>query len=106
MSIKPIDLQTNIGQMHEVARHSHVRTESLVEQQHVLDKESVDKGNLVNSRLEENKKAEKGIIMREDKRFRHGEHPGEHSGGREQGKQDEPPPPRDEKLGRLVDIKK
>jgi hypothetical protein len=37
MSIKPIDMQTNIGQMHEVARNAQVKTEAIVEQQHVLD---------------------------------------------------------------------
>ncbi|TAL39463.1 MAG: hypothetical protein EPN93_01495 [Spirochaetes bacterium] len=107
MSIKPIDMQSNVGQMHEVARTTHVRAEALVEQQHVLDKESVDKGNLVNSRLEENKKAEKGIIMREERNQKRGEGHGDRGEGKGHGSPDEKAPPlEDEKLGRIVDIKK
>lgn len=68
MSIKPIDMQTNIAQMHEVARNAQVKTEAIVEQQHVLDKESLEKSRLTNARLEENKKAEKNAIMREEKK--------------------------------------
>jgi len=51
MSIKPIDMQTNIAQMHEVARNAQVKTEAIVEQQHVLDKESLEKSRLTNARL-------------------------------------------------------
>jgi len=46
MSIKPIDMQTNIAQMHEVARNAQVKSEAVVEQQHVLDKESLERSRL------------------------------------------------------------
>jgi len=46
MAIKPIDLQTNIAQMIEVARGEHSRNVAVVEQQHILSKESQDKTNI------------------------------------------------------------
>jgi hypothetical protein len=106
MSIKPIDMQVNVAQMHEVAKSSQVRTEAIVDQQHVLDKESVDKGNLIASKLEENKKAERTVILREEKKGRHrGEQPGEHKEG-DQNKRDEEHEARDERMGRIIDVKK
>lgn len=66
MSIKPIDLQTNIGQMHDVAKSENIRASTIGGLQHVLEKESDEKSRLTQSRLEENQKAEKSTIMRED----------------------------------------
>ena len=105
MSIKPIDMQTNIAQMHEVARNAQVKAEAVVEQQHILDKESLEKSRLTNARLEENKKAEKNAIMREGKRrFRGGAHGGRECEGAE--RDEENPPPGNEKIGRIIDVKK
>jgi hypothetical protein len=104
MSIKPIDMQTNIAQMHEVARNAQVKTEAVVEQQHVLDKESHEKSRLTRARLEENKKAEKNAIMREDKRrYRGGS---QEERGEENARQEEESLPSDEKIGRIIDVKK
>jgi hypothetical protein len=105
MSIKPIDMQTNIAQMHEVARNAQVKTEAVVEQQHILDKESLEKSRLTRTRLEENKKAEKNAIMREEKRrSRGGSHEGHGEGGHQNA--EEGSPPSDEKIGRIIDVKK
>ncbi|HNU90561.1 MAG TPA: hypothetical protein PKO25_01655 [Spirochaetota bacterium] len=105
MSIKPIDMQTNIAQMHEVARNAQVKSEAVVEQQHVLDKESLERSRLANARLEENKKAEKNAIMPEEKRHsRSGTYGGREEGGGE--REEENPPPTDEKIGRFIDVKK
>lgn len=104
MSIKPIDMQTNVGQMHEVARNSQVRTDAILEQQHVLDKESNEKSRLINSKLEENKKAEKTIIMNEDKRrFKGEKHKGKDKG---EEKEEESKRMIDDKMGRIIDVKK
>jgi len=102
MSIKPIDMQTNVGQMHEVARGSQVRTDAILEQQHMLDKESNDKSRLVNSKLEENKKAEKTIIMKENKR----KFKGEKHKDKGEGKEGEPGKMTDDRMGRIIDVKK
>lgn len=105
MSIKPIDMQTNIAQMHEVARNAQVKTEAVVEQQHILDKESLEKSRLTRAKLEENKKAEKNAIMREEKgRSRGGSHEGRGEGGHQNA--EESSPPSDEKIGLIIDVKK
>jgi len=108
MPIKPIDLQTNIGQMHEVARGEQARTESVVEQQHVLEKESDEKSRLVQSRLEQNKKAERTIIKREEG----GQERRQRERGREREKKsaEEHEPARKTvpktHLGTIIDVKK
>ena len=58
MSIKPIDIQTNIGQAPEVGRTQHAQAEALAEQLHHLDKESDDRSKAADSRLDEAEKAE------------------------------------------------
>ena len=68
MTIRPIDLQTNMSQMTEVGRAEQARAEALVEQQHLLQKESGDKGRLVNTKLEEAKKGDNAVIRDEQKK--------------------------------------
>ena len=68
MSIKPIDLQTNIGQMTEISRHEHARQGALLAQQHLLDNEAQNKSILKNTRLDEAEKGEKTSIKDEDKK--------------------------------------
>jgi len=70
--VKPIDLQTNIAKMHEVAKGEASKSAAIVEGQHVLGKETGEKSRLVNTRLDENKKLEKIAIKREEKRKRKG----------------------------------
>ncbi|HON77081.1 MAG TPA: hypothetical protein PK544_01200 [Spirochaetota bacterium] len=104
MTVKPIDMQVNINQMHEVARNEQVRSTAVAEMQHGLEKESNKKGEDVKSRLEENKKAEKTIIMKED--FGKGQRK-RREGKREQ-EQDEPEREKlqDDRMGRFIDVKK
>ncbi len=108
MSIKPIDMQVNVGQMHEVAKGSQVRSDAIVEQQHVLDRESSEKSNSINSKLEENKKAERTVIKREErKERRRGEVMGRRKEKEKEGqRQDQPVISHDERMGRIIDIKK
>ncbi len=105
MSIKPIDLQTNIGQLPEVGRSEQARLGNLIEQQHLLDRQAAEKSNLVNSRLEQTEKAEKTSIMDEEKK--------KSAGGREQGekgkeKKETPEKERlkDERMGKIIDVLK
>jgi hypothetical protein len=109
MTVKPIDLQTNISQMIEVGKNEQARSASLVEQQHHLDKESKDKSNLINSKLEESKKAEKTAIREDDSKNKK-------RGSREKEDKDkkETEPAgklekklvKDEKMGRFIDVLK
>ncbi|MFC1671137.1 hypothetical protein ACFL20_12170 [Spirochaetota bacterium] len=65
MAITPIDLQANISQMSEVGRGEQVKTEAIAEQQHQRAEESNEKSKLVNTKLDEMKKAEKTRIDEE-----------------------------------------
>ncbi len=105
MSVKPIDLQTNIAQMHEVARGAQVRSEAVGEQQVLLDKESSEKSRLVSSRVDQNKKAEKTIIMDEEKKHSRREHKGR-EGERREKKEEQTKPLADDRMGRIIDVKK
>ncbi|MDY6934236.1 MAG: hypothetical protein SVZ03_08445 [Spirochaetota bacterium] len=105
MSVKPIDLQTNISQMHEVAKNEGGRSAALVQGQNVMEKESGEKSRLVNSRLEENKKLEKTEIKREEKNKKRGK------GWSRSNKEDEEiegkgETYKDERLGTVIDVRK
>lgn len=103
MTVKPIDMQVNINQMTEVARNEHVRSVAAAEAQHVIEKESKDRGKEVPSRLEENKKAEKTMIKKDD--FGRGRQRGKRERGKgEHGAKTEVI--EDETIGRLIDVKK
>jgi len=103
MTIKPIDLQTNIGQMTEVGKHEHSRLGSLAAQQQILDKEANEKSILKNTRLDESEKGEKTSIKDEHKQ---GE---KHTQGHmsEQDKKNENKSGekmKDDKMGKIIDI--
>lgn len=66
MTIKPIDLQTNIAHLHEIAKNEHSKSAVFVEREHSLEKNAEEGANRIRSKLEENKHAEKTSIMREE----------------------------------------
>jgi len=104
MSIKPLDLQTNIGQMSEVGKHEHNRQGTLAAQQQVLDREANEKSILKNTRLDEAEKGEKTAIKDEHKQkeqYKSGQ-----GSGQEQDKQEKTGSEKmkDEKMGKLIDI--
>ena len=103
MAIKPIDLQTNIAQMIEVARGEHSRNVAVVEQQHILSKESQDKTNIQKEKVEENKKAERTIILNEEKQFKKGKQQKEGSKNDKKGNQEIF---EEEAIGKIIDVKK
>jgi hypothetical protein len=67
MAIKPIDLQSNISQIIEVGRNEQARSEAIVGQQHVLEKESGEKSRLANTTLDETKKGGSAVIQDQQK---------------------------------------
>ncbi len=106
MPIKPIDLQTNIGQMPEVSKAEHSRQGIIAEQQHLLDKQATEKSNLVNSKLEQAEKGEKTSIMDEDKR-RSAAGGGGGEGKEKSGKEPSPKERmKDDRIGKIIDILK
>jgi hypothetical protein len=68
MTIKPIDIQTNIGQMTEVGKNEQSRQGALITQQSLLDMEANEKSIAKNSRLDESEKGERTSIKDENKR--------------------------------------
>ena len=104
MTIKPIDLQTNMGQMPEVSKHEHARQGALAAQQQILDKEANEKSILKNTRLDESEKGEKTSIKDEHKQ-------NEGYSSKHAGDQEHKPPEhkesekmKDEKMGKIIDI--
>ena len=106
MPIKPIDLQTNIAQMHEVAKGEQARTEGVVEQQHVLEKESNEKSRLVQSKVDENKKAERTIIKREEGKRERLLKEKERQKREKEEKEGKGEAVTDNTVGRIIDVKK
>ncbi|MBN2040969.1 MAG: hypothetical protein JW864_13070 [Spirochaetes bacterium] len=66
MTVKPIDLQTNLAHLHEIAKGEHGRAAANIQGQHSLEETAEEKARLTKSRLEENKQAEKTSIMKEE----------------------------------------
>ena len=108
MSLKPIDMQTSINQMPEVARKEHAQQDAVHLGIHKLDQEANEKSDLKNSRLDEMNKASETTNRLDDR---------EGGGGRRgKNKKEKPPetPPRkrgiemveDANLGRHIDVKK
>ena len=78
MAIKPIDIQTNVSQIHEIGKNEQARTEAVVGQQQVLENESGEKSRLTNTKLDEMKKGESAVIRdqqkKEEKKREHAAH--------------------------------
>ena len=67
MSIKPIDMQVSMGQIHELAKSEQGRANAAAEIQQALDSQAGVKSREAPTRLEENKKAEHALITGEEK---------------------------------------
>lgn len=104
MSVKPIDLQTNMSQITEVGKNEQARNEAIVQQQHVLGNESDERSRLVNSRLEESKKGEGSVIRDKEEKERMMKRREKKERRKEEQKPPQKKPYRDEKLGRIIDV--
>jgi len=104
MTIKPIDLQTNIGQIHEVGRGEMAKQGALAEQQHVLDKEAADKSNLKKSKLDESEKGEKASIRDEDKKRDRRESSNRNNNEDKKDESSSKKTLHDERMGNLIDV--
>ncbi len=105
MTIKPIDLQTNISQMVEVGRNEQAKTGAVAEMQHLLDEESDEKSKLINSKLDEAKKGDSSAIKDEDKKKdRRGKR--EEKEEEKKKKSKERKLSKDDRMGRIIDVLK
>ena len=105
MPIKPIDLQTNIGQLPEVGKSEHARQGIIAEQQHLLDKQAAEKSNLVNTKLEQAEKGEKTSIRDEEKK-KSGREKGKETGEHEKKEEPERERLKDDRIGKIIDVLK
>jgi hypothetical protein len=106
MAIRPIDLQTNISQVNEVGKDAQARTDAVVQQQHVLEKESGEKSRLVNTKLDETKKGESAVIRDQQKKE---EKKGEYAQQEQEGEGKKKSPKlrsKDDRMGKIIDILK
>jgi hypothetical protein len=109
MAIKPIDLQVNINQMHEVGRGEQARTDAVAGQMHVLDEEAKKLADIKKTKLEESKKAERTEVrdVLSDDRERTPERGKKKRKGRHlQAEEQERRLSHDDRLGRKIDILK
>lgn len=105
MTIKPIDLQTHIAQIHEVAKGEQGRSAAVIEGQHVLEKVTSEESKLISERLDENKKGEKTAIKKEeDRKKKRARFAGKKDRGEEQEEANEVV--KDERMGRMIDVKR
>ena len=58
MTVRPLDLQTNFSQMHEVGRLEQARNASLLAQQTLMDDQAAKQANLKKERLDELEKTD------------------------------------------------
>lgn len=105
MAIRPIDMQTSISHIHEVGKGEQARTEAVVEQQHVLEKESGEKSRLVNTKLDETKKGESATIRDHQKKEHEGNPPQSKQAG-SSGKRKRKESIDDDRMGQIIDILK
>jgi hypothetical protein len=104
MTIKPIDIQTNIGQMTEVSKYEQTRQGALIAQQNILDMEANEKSIAKNNRLDEAEKGERTSIKDENKRdekYRFNNRDGENKKEEENKEREKM---RDEKIGNNIDV--
>lgn len=105
MAVKPIDIQVNIGKMNEVARSEHARLGALAEQQKAQEEESRQKSAQADKTLDEMEDAERADIRDKERERGSG---GKKAGGRETGEQEEEGSSetlKDDRAGRIIDLK-
>jgi hypothetical protein len=106
MAIRPIDLQTNISQVNEVGKDAQARTEAVVQQQHILEKESGEKARLVNTKLDESKKGESAVIKDQQKKEEKKREQALRKQGAEGKKRSRKLRSKDDRMGNIIDILK
>jgi hypothetical protein len=108
MAIRPIDMQANMSQVTEIGKDQQARSDAIVQQQHVLEKESGEKSRLVNTKLDETKKGESAVIRDQQKKEgkKHGGGPGEEQEAAGERKRRSKGRSVDERMGNIIDILK
>lgn len=108
MSLKPIDLLTNMNQLHEVAKNQHHADNAALAQQLQLDKESGEKSQLSDKTVDETKNASETVDNNSGGTASDQAHHGEKKkqDASSPSHQHKPLQVEDEKLGANFDIRK
>jgi hypothetical protein len=107
MTIKPIDLQTNIAHMHDIAKTEQGRSAAYIDGQHALEKNAEEEARRIRNKLEENKHAEKTIIMREERqKYKRNKRYQQELNGREKKTEEKSNSLKQENIGLKIDVKR
>jgi hypothetical protein len=107
VSIRPIDLQTNISQIIEVGRSEQARSDAVVGQQHVLENESGEQSRLINTKLDEMKKGESAVVQDQQKKREERKNEKEAGAGEEESKRPHKKERSlDDRMGTIIDVLK
>ena len=104
MPIKPIDIQTNIGQMTEVSKYEQARQGALMAQQNMLNMEANEKSIAKDNRLDESEKGERTSIKDEDKKNEKYRFENKDREKKEKEEPDNREHMRDDKIGNNIDV--
>ena len=109
MSIRPLDLQTNFSQMHEVGRLEHARNASVLAQQALLDDQAIKQADLKKERLDELEKSDQSnyrdVLSENEDNSRNDEHETEHKAADDVFQdEDKPKDDPDKRYGRFLDV--
>ena len=104
MTIKPIDIQTNIGQMTEVGKNEQSRQGALITQQNLLDMEANEKSISKNTRLDESEKGERTSINDENKRDEKYRFMNKDDENKKKEKEPKREKMKDERMGNNIDV--
>jgi hypothetical protein len=106
MSVKPIDLQSNISQIIEVGRNEQARTDAVVGQQHVLANESGEKSKLTPTKMEELKKGDNAVIQDNQKEEKKREREQQKQSGKGEDAGVKKEKRVDDRMGHIIDVLK
>jgi hypothetical protein len=106
VSIKPIDLQTNMSHLSDVGKTEQIRNEAILQQQSVLGNESNEKSRLVNTKLDETKKGEGSAIREKEEGARQGPRGKQGEAQKKEAREAKSPRAKfkDDKLGKIIDV--
>lgn len=108
MAIKPIDLLTNMGQISEVARAEQNRQTQMTEEQKFMAEQQLKSAKIKDEQVDKTEKSEGKKIKEEEHGFSSGHGQKHHHEDAEIEKKNEHKPEHleDDRLGRIIDIKK
>ena len=109
MTIRPLDLQTNFSQMHEVGRAEQARNTSILAQQTLMDDQATKQMNLRKERLDESEKSDQTnfrdvLSANEEKGKKDRNKQDDEKNNQNQDDENKPKYSSDQRFGRFLDV--